>query len=237
MKYMGSKARLAKELLPIILKDRKPGQWYVEPFAGGMNMICNVDGKRIANDNHKYLISMWKSLLSGWVPNKISKNQHKDIRENKDKYPEYIVGWAGFNCSYSGVYFGGFSGCVKTKTGVTRDYQKEAIQNVLKQVPKMKDIILLSEDYRNINIPKNSIIYCDPPYRNTSKYKTGEFDSDTFFEWCRIKHNEGHSVFISEYSAPEDFVCIWQKEFKSSLSANGVSGGSKLSTEKLFTLK
>jgi len=35
MKYMGSKKRHAKELLPIILKDRQPGQWYVEPFVGG----------------------------------------------------------------------------------------------------------------------------------------------------------------------------------------------------------
>lgn len=47
MKYMGSKARHAKELLPIILKDRKPGQWYVEPFVGGANMIDKVDGNRI----------------------------------------------------------------------------------------------------------------------------------------------------------------------------------------------
>ncbi len=35
MKYMGSKARFAKDILPIILKDRKPEQWYVEPFARG----------------------------------------------------------------------------------------------------------------------------------------------------------------------------------------------------------
>lgn len=35
MKYLGSKARIAKEILPIILKDRKVGQYYVEPFVGG----------------------------------------------------------------------------------------------------------------------------------------------------------------------------------------------------------
>lgn len=35
MKYMGSKNRIAKEILPIILRDRKPNQWYVEPFVGG----------------------------------------------------------------------------------------------------------------------------------------------------------------------------------------------------------
>ena len=48
MKYMGSKARFTKEILPIILKDRKPEQWYVEPFAGGMNVICEVGEKKNA---------------------------------------------------------------------------------------------------------------------------------------------------------------------------------------------
>ena len=35
---------------------------------------------------------------------------------------------------------------------------------------------------------------------------------------------------------PSDFICIWEKEVKSSLSANGKIGGSKNSVEKLFTL-
>ena len=65
MKYMGSKARFTKEILPIILKERKPEQWYVEPFVGGMNVICEVGGKRIANDNNYYLIEMWKGLANG----------------------------------------------------------------------------------------------------------------------------------------------------------------------------
>lgn len=56
MKYMGSKNRFAKELLPIILKDRINGQHYIEPFAGGMNLIDKVDGKRIANEIKEYLI-------------------------------------------------------------------------------------------------------------------------------------------------------------------------------------
>lgn len=41
-------------------------------------------------------------------------------------------------------------------------------------------------------------------------------------------------VFVSEYNAPADFECVWQKEAKSSLSANGKIGGNKVSVEKLF---
>ena len=39
MNYMGSKTKVAKKLLPTILANRTPGQWYVEPFVGGANMI------------------------------------------------------------------------------------------------------------------------------------------------------------------------------------------------------
>jgi DNA adenine methylase len=45
---------------------------------------------------------------------------------------------------------------------------------------------------------------------------------------------KGHKVYVSEYSAPSDFKCVWEKETKSSLSANGIIGGSKLSVERLF---
>ena len=47
-----------------------------------------------------------------------------------------------------------------------------------------------------------------------------------------------HTIFVSEYNMPEDkFECVWSKEVKSSLSANGKSGGNKNSTEKLFIVK
>ena len=57
-----STLNLLPPILPIILKDRKPEQWYVEPFAGGMNAICEVQGNRIANDKNLHLIAMWKGL-------------------------------------------------------------------------------------------------------------------------------------------------------------------------------
>ena len=104
MKYMGSKARFSKEILPIILKDRRLEQWYVEPFAGGMNSICGVEGNRVANDIHYYLIEMQKKLTDGWIPEKISKEDYIEVRNNREKYPPYLVGWIGFNCSYSGKW-------------------------------------------------------------------------------------------------------------------------------------
>lgn len=48
MKYVGSKGRHARSILPLVLKNRKPGQAYVEPFVGGANTLDKVDGVRVA---------------------------------------------------------------------------------------------------------------------------------------------------------------------------------------------
>ena len=56
MKYMGSKNRIAKHILPIMLEHRTEGMTWVEPFVGGANMIDKVEGKRIGADINFYLI-------------------------------------------------------------------------------------------------------------------------------------------------------------------------------------
>ena len=233
MKYMGSKSRIIKDILPIILHDRKSTQYYVEPFAGGMNSICEVSGNRIANDIHYELIEMWKALTNSYIPEKVSKEIYMDVKNNKDKYLPHFVGWVGFNCSYSGKWFGGYAGETKTKLGTVRDYQSEAINNILKQVPKMRGVVFQNKPYYELELPPNSIVYCDPPYEGTTKYSS-EFNHSIFWEWVRGISRQRHKVFVSEYNAPKDFQCVWEKQVKSSLSANGKSGGSKMSKEKLF---
>ena len=57
MKYMGSKNRIAKYILPIMLAKRGSNQYWVEPFVGGANMIDKVSGKRIGSDSNFYTIS------------------------------------------------------------------------------------------------------------------------------------------------------------------------------------
>lgn len=244
MKYMGSKARFAKDILPIILKDRKPNQFYVEPFAGGMNMIDKVTGNRIANDNNKYLIALWKGLQTNKIrPTEISKEFYSDVRDcfngKNYKYDDFTVGWVGFMGSANGRFFeGGYSGKSNTKIGTVRDYIAESIRNIQKQIPNLQDVEFRCNDYRELEIPKNSIVYCDIPYEGTKQYSTSKgFNHSQFWDWVRDKSKEGHQVFVSEYKAPEDFVCVWEKEAKSSLKANSVIGGNKKSIEKLFVYK
>lgn len=228
---MGSKARFKKQILQKINTENRV---YVEPFAGGMNMIDGVHNAkmRIANDSNKYLISMFQALYFGWVPEKITKNQYLQLKNLNG--PDYLIGWAGIACSYSGKWFGGFADTVSTQQGL-RDYQDESIRNALKQIQNLKDVLFVSNSYDQLDIPSDAVIYCDPPYAGTTGYKDS-FDNDKFWDWVREKSKK-NDVFVSEYNAPDDFKCILEIQTKSSLSANGSSGGSRCSTEKLFTIK
>ena len=97
MRYMGSKNNLAKHLLPIMLAERKPWQWWVEPFVGGANMIYQVSGNRIGNDSHKYVIAMFKALQVGWTPpDKVSKEMYYAIKNNQCIYDDALIGFVGF---------------------------------------------------------------------------------------------------------------------------------------------
>ena len=245
MKYMGSKNRIAKHILPIMLVEAEKNgitKW-VEPFVGGANMIDKVPDTfaREGYDINRYLIALLNySKQGGHISFDQSKQHYDDVRQcfNKgiDKYPDYYIGLVGFMASANGRFFdGGYSGKSVTQTGAVRDYIAESIKGFSQQIPKLNDINLYCDDYRNL-LFDNSLIYCDPPYYNSKGYNKQCFNHEQFFQWCRDMRAKGNVIFVSEYEAPDDFECVWQMEVASSLSANGKQGGNKKSIEKLFKL-
>ncbi len=227
MKYMGSKNRIAKHLLPIMLENRN-GRTWVEPFVGGANMIDKVDGKRIGADFNEYVISLFTGIQNGFIPpNEVSEQEYKQARLNRLVTP--LVSFIGFGCSYSGKWFGGYARG-NTNKGQPRNYCLESKKNILNQSENLKGVEFIHSSYQDLEIPSNSLIYCDPPYQGTTKYKEGFIHAD-FWEWCRTKTKEGHQVFISEYNAPNDFKSIYSKEVNSSLTKDT---GSKKANEQLF---
>ena len=203
MKYLGSKNKIAKYLLPIILKDRKPDQYYVEPFMGGGNMIDKVDGLRIGNDINYYLIEMWKALQNGWIPpDTVTEEDYNYYRKCQDLEDPAMVAFVGFLCSFAGKWFAGYA-----RDAENNNYAARGKRALLKQLPFLQSVNLFSTTYDKLEIPPNSIIYCDPPYMNTTGYRDS-MDHDKFWQWCRDKYRDGHQVFISEYNAPADFICL-----------------------------
>lgn len=248
MKYLGNKQRIVNEILPIMLQYNE-NCTFVDLFCGSCSVIQNVPKSyhRIANDKNKYLIEMLKSLVS--VSN-ISEIRHIDkelYSENRDIYnkekkceivltnKEYAkVGWIGWMASFNGRFFsGGYSGHnAVQKSGKERDYIKEQINNTMKQVPYLKGIEFHSGEYYNLEIPHNSIVYCDIPYKGTKQYETSkDFDYEKFYQWCR-ENKYNYKIFISEYDMPSDFKCIWQKEVTNAMNPTKTYKP----TEKLFII-
>lgn len=224
---MGSKRRIAKYILPIILKDRYNNQFYVEPFCGGCNAINLVKGNRIASDNNEYLIALYNALKSGWIPEEVySKDQYTIFKDNFDLVDKHILGYVGFCCSFRGKFFNGYAGSHKCG----RNYQNESRKSLLKTFDE--NIEYIHSEYYNLYIPPNSIIYCDPPYAGTTEYKTGSFNHEKFWGWCTDMANLGHTVFVSEYSAPSssNIECVWNMDIKDCLSTKNTT----IKTEKLF---
>ena len=239
MKYMGSKNRIAKDILPIILKDRKENQWFIDLFCGGCHIIQHVKGNRVANDKNKYLIAMWKGLQEDLNrPKIISKELYSKARDEynngtNNEFDDFMIGWIGWMGSYNGRFFdGGYSGHNVGK--LHRDYISEQIRNTESQIGDLKEVHFFSKDYKDFEFKEPCLIYCDIPYKGTKEYSISKnFNHDEFFSWCRKISVDGHTIFVSEYQAPDDFECVWQKEITNSMNQTNTYKP----TEKLFKLK
>lgn len=235
MVYVGSKAKYIKYILPIILKNRRENQYYVEPFVGGFNVIHNINGLRIASDNNKYLIAIFKELQNGWIPpSSISEEYYIEVRNNKDKYPDYIVGYVGYFATFASKWYAGYARA-KKPDGRIRNISNERWNNLMKQLPGIVGIDIYCCDYTQLSIPNNSIIYCDPPYKNTIKY-IDEFDSEQFYLWCEQQVNLGHTVYVSEYinNVPNNWQLMWSKKVNSTLD---LDTGAKQNIESLYMVR
>ena len=89
--------------------------------------------------------------------------------------------------------------------------------------------------YEAVDVPPNSVIYCDPPYKGTEGYGVNKadggqgFDHERFYDWCE---RQKELVIISEYDMPrERFACVWQKPHRSRLAS--VSNNTRV-TERLY---
>jgi len=226
MQYMGSKNRISKELKPFLERNLNGENWYIEPFVGGANMIDKINyDKRIGADFNEYLIEMWKALQGGWIPpSEITKEDYDYCKNNKDK-DKKLSSFIGFLCSFGGKWFGGYA-----KNSKGDNYAERGSRILTKQVSSLEGVIFKNGSYSEMEIPSNSVIYCDPPYEGTTKYKD-DFNHNEFWEWCRQKVNESNFVYVSEYNAPNDFICIWQKEVKTVLNKNDQTSKR---VEKLF---
>lgn len=90
----------------------------------------------------------------------------------------------------------------------------EALQR-LQSLERLESLERL--DYKELRFKDHSVIYCDPPYVNTTGYKVN-FDHEVFYSWCE---QQKQLVIISEYQMPDDrFSEIARKEKRSLMNSD-----------------
>ena len=100
----------------------------------------------------------------------------------------------------------------------------------LQSLERLQSLEQFSTDYAEIEIKKDSIIYCDIPYKGTDGYNGIDFDYEHFYSWCK---KQTELCFISSYEMPEDFIPIAEFPHRSMLSATK----NNLVLEKVFIPK
>lgn len=109
--------------------------------------------------------------------------------------------WQG--CKESNGRFGTPAGLM-TQTDKVFDYDRIKTWN-----DALQNTAIFSGSYEQLEIPENSWIYCDPPYRDSFTTYSLDFDDShqlDLIKWCRKMHKEkGCTVWLANREANDNF--------------------------------
>jgi DNA adenine methylase len=151
-------------------------------------------------------------MQNGWTPPSFVSEQEYAAAKLLPS-PSALKAFVGFGCSYAGKYFGGYArgghgaDAMTAKSQLTkRIYAANAKSQLTKG---MMDVSFECMDYEQaIAAFDADVVYCDPPYKNTTKfYGLPEMDYERFWEVVRLE-SERRIIVVSEYEAPSDFVPV-----------------------------
>lgn len=217
MVYMGSKNNYAKYICPILQKtiDDNNIDTFYDVCVGGAHIIENIDCKnKIGIDLNGDLIDLYNYAINGGdFPENLTREDW-----NKAKAGNGEPWWRALVCFFTSYAARGFSGGYALNS--KRDFYHERLANFKNQLPLIKDCTFVKGDILNYEFPSNSVIYIDPPYKNTKRYDINkEFNYEAFWERVRTLSKTNY-VFVSEQEAPNDFHYVWKFETTRNIGFN-----------------
>jgi DNA adenine methylase len=224
--YPGGKKRIGKEIAEEIYNwsleyediSGKKLKGYCEPFCGMLGVYCHIPAlfdethskmKYLAGDRDPTVICMWKAAQKGWKPPRsCTETKFYRLKKTKDKItPEkaFLGRAAGFRNLYFSTY----------RNDANIYIQAKNVENIGEE---LYDVKFSEGNFTQFSNLKNFVIYCDPPYRNTTcKYlRTGQtmsddFDHFEFYTWLE-KMRQNNIIFVSEYNMPKKYKKIWNQD-------------------------
>lgn len=222
MRYLGGKFRIRSQVVNY-LESVREGRPYIEPFMGACWIVSGINNSapRIASDFSEDLVLLWRAIQEGWDPPKaVTEEEYNRLKISE---PSALRGFAGYGLSFSGKWFGGYA-----RNSHLRDYCANARNSLLKKRQSLVGVTFLhcSYDFYDESL-EDYLIYCDPPYANTTKYRF-DFDHCRFWDWVR-RMSRRNTVVVSEYSAPSDIRCVLEIPTKTDMR-----GANQDRVERLF---
>jgi DNA adenine methylase len=245
VKYLGGKSRLGKRIAEIIRAEVGSRPFW-DPFCGGLAsaraLIAGADASEpcLISDVNPALIAMYQAVADGWPPPEtLSREEYDRARTLPDSDP--LKAFAGFASSWGGKWFAGYAApedrVVRSgsRTGyrvVTNpaDIGARAVRRDVLAL-RLRGAIFARLDFLEVAPePCPLVIYCDPPYVETTGYAAvGAFDYDRFRsrvrEWARFT-----PVFVSEYTGSTG----WERVAEFPRTTKGLHSGRVEKAETLF---
>jgi DNA adenine methylase len=230
---MGGKTRVAAQIGAIMRAGRNGRDTYVEPFVGGGSVAAEMApefGTAHLSDANEDLAMLWEAVRTGWVPPvRLSEELWRELKYATE--PSALRAFAGFGASFGGKWFTSYAQDDPRKSYF---HAQASAKSLMRDAPKIRHAQIRHLDYADAGqfVGPDAVVYCDPPYENTTGYgAVGRFDSDKFWDTARAWSDTGAQVYVSEYAAPEDWVPVWK--LRASVTVNR-DDKNKTALEQLF---
>ena len=189
------------------LRDTDPYVAICFSFGNDMSTYCySTDCEPLKKAIHFSIFFDDDSLLKEYIDLKDFRYSSENFKERRLELKKYIQSQSGLR---------NLNTRLQSLESLGRLENLERLDR-LEKLDGMK-IIATNLSYDEVPIESNSVIYCDPPYMDTtcSQYKC-VFDHDRFHRFALE-----HDAFVSEVSVPEGFRIVWSRELYSKVSETG----------------
>ena len=207
-------------------------QWLCETLTDAGITQAEV-GRRLNTQmqRHYFGKSQWE------FPTKEAYDQMRTFMPKLDKEYEEVVGLYKLRKSLGSLESLQSLGSLENLQCLPSLQRLQRLQN-LQNLQSLQRLPISKADYKDIFVSEpTTVIYCDPPYINTTRcyedaIRESGFNHAEFYDWCEAQKG---LVVLSEYTAPADrFTCVWSKEKRV------LAGGAKFQitkVERLFVVK
>ena len=211
------------------LKDTDPYVACCYSFGNDFKTYCYaIDREPFKKAVHYSIFFNDNSLLNKYIDLKDFKYSSNNIKERRLEFQRFLTVLLNENKLDKNIceYFCCSNNVVRHITQSLESLERLSTIN-------NGGVLLSNLSYEQVPIENDSVIYCDPPYKNTNTY-LDDFNHENFYQWLRECREKSQQVFISEYHMPDDFFEVYSKEKTCLINANTTT----YKLEKLYsTLK